>query len=151
MIVLSGVPQGSVPSPLFFAMFIDGLRLVIRNFQFHFYPDDLQIYSSGNKNDIDGIVARVNEDLEAVFRSSCDQNVFQGIWCAPPTATVEVHDPSKLCKALLVPQFLYSDVIFSGICRMDLDRWEVAFNSCTRYVFGLRRFDRLSSTRNFLL
>jgi hypothetical protein len=34
---------------------------------------------------------------------------------------------------------------------MDLDRWEVAFKSCTRYVFGLRRLDRLSSTRNFLL
>jgi hypothetical protein len=57
----------------------------------------------------------------------------------------------KLCKALLVPQFLYGDVIFSGIRRMDLDRLEVAFNSCTRYVFGLRRFDCLSTTRNFLL
>jgi hypothetical protein len=34
---------------------------------------------------------------------------------------------------------------------MDLDRLEVAFNSCTRYVFGLRRFDCLSTTRNFLL
>jgi hypothetical protein len=68
--VLSGVLQGSVPSPLFFAMFIDSLRFVIRHCQFHFYTDDLQIYSSGDKNDIDGIAARVNEDLEAIFRWS---------------------------------------------------------------------------------
>jgi hypothetical protein len=48
-------------------MFIDSLRLVIWHCQFHFYADDLQIYLSGDKTDIDGIVARVNEDLEAVF------------------------------------------------------------------------------------
>jgi hypothetical protein len=57
----------------------------------------------------------------------------------------------KLCKALLVPQFFYGDVIFSEKRRMDLDRLEVAFNNCTRYVFGLRRFDRLSTTLNFRL
>jgi hypothetical protein len=53
-------------------MFIDSLRFVIRHCQFHFYADDLQIYLSGDKNDIDGITARVNEDLEAIFRWSAE-------------------------------------------------------------------------------
>jgi hypothetical protein len=42
--VLSGVSQGSIPSPIFFAMFIDSLRLVIQHCQIQFYADDLRIY-----------------------------------------------------------------------------------------------------------
>jgi hypothetical protein len=73
--VLPGVSQGSVTSPIFFAMFIDSLRLVIQHCQFHFYADDLQIYLSGDRNDIDSYVAHVNEDLEAVLRWSVENGL----------------------------------------------------------------------------
>jgi hypothetical protein len=49
----------------------------------------------------------------------------------------------KLCKALLLPHFFYCDIVFSAL--------HVAFNSCTRYVFGIRRFDHLSVHRDVLL
>jgi hypothetical protein len=56
-------------------MFIDSFRLVRRHCQFYFYADDLQIYLSGDKNDIDGSAARVNEDLEAIFRWSVENGL----------------------------------------------------------------------------
>jgi hypothetical protein len=152
------------------------LRLVIRHCQFHFYTDDLQIYLSGDKNDIDGIVARVNEDLEAVFQWSVEYGLTLN---ASKTQAMLIANDSqvlplpnlflggvlldwrdvvlnlgllidskllfdrhvtnicskvygalhrlrllkfmtskvvrlKLCKTLLVPQFLYGDVIFSS-------------------------------------
>lgn len=211
--VLSGVPQGSVPSPLFFALFIDQLRFVLRHCKYHFYADDLQIYLSGDKSDIDGMVARVNEDLEAIFRWSTDNGlvlnsdktqamlIANGAPMGPlPNLSLggvslnwkdvvldlgllidselnfdrhvtkissEVYGTLhrlrllkfltpkavrlKLCKALLIPKFLYCNVIYSGIRSMDLDRLEVAFNSCTRYVFGLRYYDRLRGNRNVVL
>jgi hypothetical protein len=36
--------------------------------KFHFYADDLQIYLSGNRSDLDGLIARVNENLEVIHR-----------------------------------------------------------------------------------
>jgi hypothetical protein len=44
----SGVPQGCIPSPLFFSMFINDLCTCIHFSNFHFYADDLQIYLSGD-------------------------------------------------------------------------------------------------------
>jgi hypothetical protein len=64
------VPQGSVLSPLFFSMFVNCLTERFRHSKFHFYADDLQIYLSRNRSDLDGLIARVNEDLEAIHRWS---------------------------------------------------------------------------------
>jgi hypothetical protein len=44
----SGVPQGCVPSPLVFSMFINALCSCIRFSKFHFYADVLQIYLSAD-------------------------------------------------------------------------------------------------------
>jgi hypothetical protein len=44
--LFSGVPQGCIPSPLFFSMFINGICSSIRYAKFHFYTDDLHIYLS---------------------------------------------------------------------------------------------------------
>jgi hypothetical protein len=57
----------------------------------------------------------------------------------------------KLCKALLLPHFFYCDIVFSSLSYLDGRRLQVAFNSCTRYVFGIRRFDHLSVHRDVLL
>jgi hypothetical protein len=51
----------------------------------------------------------------------------------------------KLCKALLLPYFFYCDVVFSCLSSVDSRRLQVAFNSCTRYVFNLLRFEHLST------
>jgi hypothetical protein len=53
----------------------------------------------------------------------------------------------KLCKALLLPYFFYCDVVLSHLSSVDSRRLQVAFNSCTRYVFNLRRYGHLSTRR----
>jgi hypothetical protein len=65
--LFSGVPQGFVPSSLFF-MFVNCLSERIRHSKFHYYADDLQIYLSGNRSDLDGLIARMHKDVEAIHR-----------------------------------------------------------------------------------
>jgi hypothetical protein len=56
----------------------------------------------------------------------------------------------KLCKARLLPYFFYCDVVFSYLSSVDSRRLPVAFNSCTRYVFNLVRYDQgRTSSLNF--
>jgi hypothetical protein len=54
-------------------------------------------------------------------------------------------------EALLLPYFFYYDIFFSHLSSVDSRRLQVAFNSCTRCVFNLRRYDHLSTRRNDLL
>jgi hypothetical protein len=49
-----------------------------------------------------------------------------------------------LVRSLIVPIFLYFDVVyFSSLTGTEFRRLELAFNACTRYVYGLRRFDHI--------
>jgi hypothetical protein len=50
-----------------------------------------------------------------------------------------------LVRSLIIPIFLYTDVVyFSLLTGLEFRRLELAFNACTSYVFGLRRFDNIS-------
>jgi hypothetical protein len=57
-------------------MFVNCLSERIRHSKFHFYADDLQIYFSGNRSDLDGLIAQVNEDLEAIHRWSNENGLL---------------------------------------------------------------------------
>jgi hypothetical protein len=59
----SGVPQGCIPSTLFI---LCELCSCIRFSKFHFYADDLQIYLSEDKKDLDEMISALNEDLAAI-------------------------------------------------------------------------------------
>lgn len=50
----------------------------------------------------------------------------------------------RMVKALIIPHFLYCDVIFGSLDSFCLRRLSVMLNSCIRYVKGLRRFDSVS-------
>lgn len=57
----------------------------------------------------------------------------------------------KLARALLIPHFLYCDVVLSFLdssCRMRIN---VIFNSCVRYVKMLKRYDHISAHVNIIL
>jgi hypothetical protein len=43
----------------------------------------------------------------------------------------------QLVTSLIVPQFLYCDVIFSKSTARLRERLKVTFNSCARYIFGI--------------
>jgi hypothetical protein len=49
-------------------MFINGLCSPIRLAKFHLYADDLQIYISGDKKDLSGIISALNDDLALISR-----------------------------------------------------------------------------------
>jgi hypothetical protein len=57
----------------------------------------------------------------------------------------------KLCNAMLLPYFFYCDTVFSHLSSVGSRRLQLVFNSYTRFVFNLRRYDHLSTRRNELL
>jgi hypothetical protein len=50
----------------------------------------------------------------------------------------------QLGRSLVVALFLYCDVIFSKVAVGLGDRLRLAYNSCARYVFGIRRSEHIS-------
>lgn len=57
----------------------------------------------------------------------------------------------KLVVSLILPYFLYGDIVFmecSAICKRKL---EVCFNACIRFVFNLRKFDSIGNRLNSIV
>jgi hypothetical protein len=48
----------------------------IRFSKFYFYADDLQIYLSGDRKDLDEMISALNEDLVAISRWSAENGLF---------------------------------------------------------------------------
>jgi hypothetical protein len=44
-----------------------------------------------------------------------------------------------LVKVLVIPQFLFGDVLFRMADSTSLRKLQVAFNNCVRFVYGLRQ------------
>lgn len=68
--------------------------------------------------------------------------------CAPtaPTAT-----KLKLFKSLILPHFLFGDVLHVYPSASSFDRLRVALNCCVRYVYGLSRYDHVSHLQKNLI
>lgn len=57
--------------------------------------------------------------------------------------TLSIDTKIKLVHTLLMPHFIYGNVIFSKM-NVDTERHlQVCFNSCIRFVHNLRRFDHV--------
>jgi hypothetical protein len=64
------------PISAVFYMFINDLCSCIRFSKFHFYADDLQIYLSGDRKDLDEMISVLNEDLVAISRWSAENGLL---------------------------------------------------------------------------
>jgi hypothetical protein len=95
------VLQGSVPSSLFFLCLSIACPnvFVIRNLIFMLMSDDPQIYLSGIWSDLDGLIARLNEDLETIHRWSIENGLLLNP--AKSQAILVLNSPPELPLPLL--------------------------------------------------
>jgi Reverse transcriptase (RNA-dependent DNA polymerase) len=57
----------------------------------------------------------------------------------------------RLVRSLIVPFFTYGDVVFSRVAGEPLRLLQVSFNSCSRFIHSLRRFDHISHVSGDIL
>jgi hypothetical protein len=53
--------------------------------------------------------------------------------------------------SLIVPQFLYCDVIFAKSSARLREQLKINFNACARYIYGISRFQHISEYTNRIL
>jgi hypothetical protein len=64
---------------------------------------------------------------------------------------IPVETRRKLGISLIVPQFLYGDVLFSMVLAAIRGRLMVALNACARYNYGISRYQHISEHANRIL
>ena len=57
----------------------------------------------------------------------------------------------KIFKALLLPHFLFGDILHVRPSASAMNRFRVALNSCIRFVYGLSRYARVSHLQENLI
>ena len=64
--ISSGVPQGSILSPLLFSLYINELPNVIKYCNIHLFADDVQIYLSAKEDQVQSLQDRLTTDLSRI-------------------------------------------------------------------------------------
>lgn len=57
----------------------------------------------------------------------------------------------KLARSLIIPLFEYGDVFYTTSTNENFRKLQLAFNSVTRFVYGLKRFDHISAFSKSIL
>jgi hypothetical protein len=57
----------------------------------------------------------------------------------------------KLVLSLIIPHFIYCDVVFSGMRIGEIQNLQQIFNACTRFVTNRRKYDRISDVSTVVL
>lgn len=56
----------------------------------------------------------------------------------------------QLVRTYILPHFLYGDIVIFDLQKQYLNNLQMVFNSCIRYVIGLRKYDHISQYTDIL-
>lgn len=98
-----------------------------------------------------GFIFQSNLQWDALVAQQCGKiyaslRTLYNCTLAAPTAT-----KLKLFKSLILPHFLFGDVLHVHPSANSFERLRVALNCCVRYVFGLHRLDPVSHLQQNLI
>lgn len=74
---------------------------------------------------------------------------LRGLWWL--SGLISRNTKLKLVKSLLIPHFTYGSVVFGDLTSTSKRILEMAFNACTRFVFGLSRYESTQIYRDKIL
>ncbi|KXJ67930.1 hypothetical protein RP20_CCG007446 [Aedes albopictus] len=145
-----GTPQGSCLSALLFTIYINSLPSVLRC-QYHLYADDLQVYVSGPKNDLDRLITALNDDLHAIECWAITNKLFPNpaktkaiIFCKDGVVNPQID--VRFCGETID---LSDEVTNLGLIMDSRLKWSGQVNSVTMKVYNtlrtFRRFQKVLS------
>lgn len=76
LIITAGVPQGSIVSPLLYAVYSSFLPNVIKKCKSHYYADDTQVYFSFKREDVASGCEAINSDLQNLQSVSLQHSLY---------------------------------------------------------------------------
>ena len=76
LIVIHGVPQGSILGPLLFSLYMNDLPSVVKFSSVESYVDDTKVYLSFSSKDIDSCLTKVTEDLRLIAAWCCNNKLL---------------------------------------------------------------------------
>ena len=87
-----------------------------------------------------------NDHVDEMCKKICFG--LRKLWTCSHFTPTEIR--RRLILALILPLFTYGDVFFSlSLNSACQHRLNVLFNSCARYVFGIKRYEHISSFTNY--
>lgn len=101
--VTDGTPQGSCLSALLFSFYINSLPEGLRC-QYQLYADDLQIYISGPKEDVDQLVEMVNADLKTIENWAKRNELFPNPKKPKPSSSASKALYTQTLKSFFAPK-----------------------------------------------
>lgn len=78
--------------------------------------------------------------------TACIKKAYTGLRSLyPHRHSLEVNVKKKLCDALILSLFTHADTVY-GPCLLQRDVYRIqrVQNSCLRFIYGIRKFDRIS-------
>ncbi|CAB0037460.1 unnamed protein product, partial [Trichogramma brassicae] len=127
----SGVPQGSTPAPILFAVYIDSLTRIFRHCAstHMMFADNLQIYLQCPPSEINSTIAKLNEEAQSVANWAHDNGLMLNI--SKTKAILFAFDQNLM----RIPWDLCSRIVLEGT--------EIRFEDCVKNL-GLSMYRSLS-------
>lgn len=73
--VKTGVPQGSILSPILYTIYTSNFCDTLQHANYHFYADDTQVYYTFDITELDNLNNVINSDLNALVKISTDHSL----------------------------------------------------------------------------